>query len=784
MFCKVTKRRPDRNVTGVVSGRSAQAPRKVYFFEDMAIGDLRFSVKLYLACLAAILLPVFLGISVVAWLFIHYAKEVPPLEDLRSISPTLSTQVLDKDGMPFGEFYVERRNWVPLDSIPLQLQQAVLAIEDRKFYEHWGMNLHRTVGAAVNTLVKRRRQGGSTLTQQLAKNVFLTSERKIKRKIKEAITAVKLERYYTKRQLLTFYLNEIYLGNGAYGMQAAARVYFGKDVWKLDLVEMATLAGMIQSPEKYRPDRHKEAAQKRRNVVLGAMADVGYITAEQAEQVAALPVKALKSRKANSDGAYFLEVVRSHIEKEWGEDALYHKGLVVHLPVDRKIQMAADSAVAKWVWEVQRLVNRRVVNRLQLGKKYGMRDSIASVKLDSLFRLYLDEKGKKTWKDSVEYADTLEYYPVQAAVIVIENRTGQVRCLVGGKNFDNFKFNRAVQAQRQAGSTFKPFVYGAAIEKGALPSDIMLDDTVAIDDGTGNLWTPHNYDGTYEGPITLRRALMLSKNMPAVQTAIRYGVDGVVDLARRAGIQSPLPKVYSLSLGSADVNLLEMTSAYSSFANLGTRYEPRMWDSITSQDGAVMERTHPQSSKVMDSSNAYVLLDMMRDVVRHGTAFGIVANGFSFPSGGKTGTTNDYTDAWYIGFTPLYTCGVWMGFDQKKKLGSGFTGARVALPIWIDVMKAAHKGRQMVDWPRPSKVVSFTACAKPRADGTCAEQRMEFGVAGSPGLDQSNVDSATRARMLRYSPGVSAAPSGTKAGTATKQDSISNAPVRKGPSLF
>ncbi len=750
----------------------------------MAIADLRFSVKLYFACLAAVLFPVVLGLLVVGWLFLHYNKEVPPLDDLRSISPTLSTQVLDKDGMPFGEFFVERRNWVPLDSIPVQLQQAVLAIEDRKFYDHWGMNLHRTVGAAINTVIKRRRQGGSTLTQQLAKNVFLTSEKKLKRKIKEAITAVKLERYYTKRQLLTFYLNEIYLGNGAYGMQAAARVYFGKDVWKLDLVEMATLAGMIQSPEKYRPDRFKDAAQRRRNVVLQAMSSVGYITPEQAEQASTLGVKVLRTKKANTDGAYFLEVVRAHIEREWGEDALYHKGLVVHLPLDRKIQMAADSAVAKWVWEVQRLVNRRVVNKLKLGKKYGMRDSIASVKLDSLFRLYLDEKGKKTWKDSVEYADTLEYYPVQAAVVLIENKTGQVRTLVGGKNFDNFKFNRAVQAQRQAGSTFKPFVYGAAIEKGALPSDIMLDDTVAIDDGTGNLWAPHNYDNTYEGPITLRRALMLSKNMPAVQTAIRYGIDGVVDLARRAGIQSPLPKVYSLSLGSADVKLLEMTSAYSSFATLGTRYEPRMWDSISSQDGAVMERTHPVSNKVMDSANAYVLVDMLRDVVRHGTAYGVVAKGFTFPSGGKTGTTNDYTDAWYIGFTPLYTCGVWMGFDQKKKLGSGFTGGKVALPIWIDVMKAAHRGKQTVEWARPSRVVSFTACAKPQADGTCAQQRMEFGVAGNPNLDQVNMDSATRARMLRFSAGMAAPPAATKPGVGPRLDSTSNAPVRKGPSLF
>ncbi|MEK7393232.1 MAG: penicillin-binding transpeptidase domain-containing protein, partial [Fibrobacterota bacterium] len=291
-------------------------------------------------------------------------------------------------------------------------------------------------------------------------------------------------------------------------------------------------------------------------------------------------------------------------------------------------------------------------------------------------------------------------------------------------------------------------------------------------------------------------ALMLSKNMPAVQTGIRYGFDAVIDLARRACISSPLPKVYSLSLGSADVNLMEMTSAYSSFANLGMRYEPRMWDSITSQDGALLERSNPKSSKVMDSASAYVINDMMRDVVRHGTAFGVAASGFNFPSGGKTGTTNDYTDAWYIGYTPIYTCGVWMGFDQKKKLGSGFTGAKVAVPIWIDVMKAAHRGRPVVDWPRPSRVVSFTACAKPKADGTCGEQRMEFGVAGNPNLDQASMDSATRARLMKAIPGFGASTTPVTAPGATvpagafgakpgaKVDSNANAPVRKGPSLF
>jgi penicillin-binding protein 1A len=240
---------------------------------------------------------------------------------------------------------------------------------------------------------------------------------------------------------------------------------------------------------------------------------------------------------------------------------------------------------AKWTWEVQKQVNRRIVNRLKFGKRFGVSDSMAANKFDSLFSIYLKQIGKTTWKDSADEADKVEYYTVQAAVVVIENKTGEVRALVGGKSFDNSKFNRAIQAERQAGSTFKPFVYGNAIEKGALPSDIVLDDTVAIDDGSGKIWTPHNYDNTYEGYVTLRHALMLSKNLPAIQTAIRYGVDGVIDLARRAGIRSPLPKVYSLALGAADVNLMEMTSAYSAFANLGVRYEPRLWDSINTQDG-------------------------------------------------------------------------------------------------------------------------------------------------------------------------------------------------------
>lgn len=752
----------------------------------MAFAHLKFSPRLYLICLSIVGIPALLGLGAVVLVFWAYSKEVPPLEDLKSITPTLSTQVLDKDGKPFGEFFVERRNWVPLDSIPLPLQQAVMAIEDREFYNHWGMNLYRTMGAAVNTVVRRRRQGGSTLTQQLARNVFLTQERSLKRKIQEAITAVRLERYYTKRQLLTFYLNEIYLGGGAYGMQAAARLNFGKDVWKLDLLECATLAGMIQSPERYRPDKNKELTQKRRNTVLYSMAQVGTLDEAKAHEAMALPVKAIARKRANTDGAYFLEAVRHHIEKEWGEDALYHKGLVVHLPVDRRIQMAADSSVVRWTWDVQRQVNRRVVTKLKLGKRYKMSDSLASVKLDSLFRLYLNEEKKTTWKDSVEFADELEYYPVQAAVIVIENKTGQVRALVGGKNFDNFKFNRATQSLRQAGSTFKPFVYGSAIEKGALPSDIVLDDTVAIDDGSGKVWTPHNYDNSYDGYVTLRRALMQSKNMPAIQTAIRYGVDGVVDLARRAGIRSPLPKVYSLALGSADVSLLEMTSAYSSFANLGVRYEPRLWDSINTQDGALLERTAPVSHKVMDSANAYVLMDMMRDVIRRGTGYPVVSSGFTFPTAGKTGTTNDYTDAWFIAYTPVYTCGVWMGFDQKKKLGSGFTGGKVALPIWVDVMKTAHRAIPPVEWPRPAKVTTFTACGKPKPDGTCAEMRMEFGVAGNPHIGAQTIDTTQKGPVSVVIPSAAgnAAPVVKDGKPKLPTPVDSSAPARKGPSLF
>jgi penicillin-binding protein 1A len=750
----------------------------------MALAQLRFSPRLYLVCLAALGIPALFVVATVGALFWVYSKDVPPLEDLKSISPTLSTQVLDKDGMPFGEFFVERRDWVPLDSIPLPLQQAVISIEDRRFYQHWGMNLWRTVGAGINTVIRRHRQGGSTLTQQLAKNVFLTQQKKLSRKIKEAITAVMLERYYTKRQLLTYYLNEIYLGDGTYGMQAAARIYFGKDVWKLNLVECATLAGMIQSPERYRPDRRTELVQHRRNQVLRAMADEGYITRVQCDEASALRVKAIPARRPNEDGAYYLEAVRQHVEKEWGEEALYHKGLVVHLPVDRRIQLAADSSVAKWTWDVQKQVNRRIVGKLRFGKRFGLPDSTAAVKFDSLFSLYLKQIGKTTWKDSADEADRVEYYTVQAAVVVIENKTGEVRALVGGKSFDNSKFNRAIQAERQAGSTFKPFVYGNAIEKGALPSDIVLDDTVAIDDGSGTIWTPHNYDNTYEGYVTLRHALMLSKNLPAIQTAIRYGVDGVIDLARRAGIRSPLPKVYSLALGAADVNLMEMTSAYSSFANLGVRYEPRLWDSINTQDGTLMERTSPKSSRVMDSANAYVLVDMMRDVIRHGTGYGVLASGFTFPAAGKTGTTNDYTDAWFMGYTPVYTCGIWMGFDQKKKLGPGFTGAKVALPIWVDVMKVAHRNISPVEWPRPSRVVSYTACAKPNPDGTCGEQRMEFAVAGNPNLDPRALDSTAKLRPVSPALKPAAAPShgtGTP-GPATKADS--SGPVRRGPTLF
>jgi len=749
-----------------------------------------FSWRLFAEIFAVLAFLSIVAVAGIAGLVKHYTSEIPSLEDLRTISPTLSTRILDKDEKPFGEFFVERRNWCPLDSIPPVMRQAVLSIEDRKFYHHWGINLTRVGGAILANVRRFKSQGASTLTQQLARNVFLDQKKNFGRKVKEAITAVMLERYYTKDQLLEFYLNQVYLGASAYGVQAASQVYFGKNVWELRTEEAALLAGLIQRPESYRPDKKIDAAKRRRNVVLKAMAEEKYITRDQYTEMASLPVKVVPFRRANTDGAYFLEAVRQHIEKTRGEDALYHAGLTVHTTVDRNIQMAADRAVAAQARKLQVRVNRRASGFAKMGKMFAVSDSVIGLNMDEYFSRYLKKIGARTDADSVRIADSIGYNTVQAAAIVIDNATGAVRALTGGRNFEESKFNRAMQSMRQAGSTFKPFVYGFAVEQGAIGSDVMLDDTVAIDDGAGRIWTPHNYDNKYEGPMTLRKALALSKNMPTIQVEMKYGAKGVVEFAHRFGIKSDLPAVYALALGSADVTLWDMTSAYTVFANLGNKKTPHMIDSVVSRQETTLERFRPKSVQVMDSSYAYLTLDLLRDVVRRGTGSEIQSSGFKWPAGGKTGTTNDYTDAWYIGFTQQYTCGIWVGFDQKKKLGPGYTGAMIALPVWLEIMKVAQAPQKVVEWPRPSGVQTIQACGKPRRDGSCEEMRTEFVVKGSAaalrgGIDSSHVSAPTPAPTPSKPAPAPAKPlAAAKPEPKHSEPKTAPAPDRKKPSLF
>ena len=750
-----------------------------------------FSWRLFAEIFAVLAFLSIVAVAGIAGLVKHYTSEIPSLEDLRTISPTLSTRILDKDEKPFGEFFVERRNWCPLDSIPPVMRQAVLSIEDRKFYHHWGINLKRLGGAVLaNMRSFRKSQGASTLTQQLARNVFLDQKKNYARKVKEAITAVMLERYYTKDQLLEFYLNQVYLGASAYGVQAASQVYFGKNVWELRTEEAALLAGLIQRPESYRPDKKIDAAKRRRNVVLKAMAEEKYITRDQYTEMASLPVKVVPFRRANTDGAYFLEAVRQHIEKTRGEDALYHAGLTVHTTVDRNIQVAADRAVAAQARKLQVRVNRRASGFAKMGKMFAVSDSVIGLNMDEYFSRYLKKIGARTDADSVRIADSIGYNTVQAAAIVIDNATGAVRALTGGRNFEESKFNRAMQSMRQAGSTFKPFVYGFAVEQGAIGSDVMLDDTVAIDDGAGRIWTPHNYDNKYEGPMTLRKALALSKNMPTIQVEMKYGAKGVVEFAHRFGIKSDLPAVYALALGSADVTLWDMTSAYTVFANLGNKKTPHMIDSVVSRQETTLERFRPKSVQVMDSSYAYLTLDLLRDVVRRGTGSEIQSSGFKWPAGGKTGTTNDYTDAWYIGFTQQYTCGIWVGFDQKKKLGPGYTGAMIALPVWLEIMKVAQAPQKVVEWPRPSGVQTIQACGKPRRDGSCEEMRTEFVVKGSAAALRGGIDSSHISAPAPAPTPSKPAPAPAKPVAAAKPEpkhsepKTAPAPDRKKPSLF
>lgn len=653
--------------------------------------------------------------SMCTWVYV--SSELPSLAQLEQIDPKLVTHVYDKDSLVAHEYFVERRVWTPFDSIPKMAMNAVMATEDRNFYDHWGMNIWAIPGAILeSTFSGRKLRGASTLTQQLSKLLFLTPERKLSRKIKEVMTAIRIEQTYTKDEIIEFYMNEVYLAAGNYGFQAAGQYYFGRPLDSLTIPEFAVLAGMLQRPEAYRPDRHPEASLDRRNTVLYAMYDADYITKDEYHKYMATPLQIISHAGDNEAGLYFYEEIRKYMEKKYGENSLYADGVSIFSTIDPSIQAYAERAAKEQLEKVQKRIKQRTIARLNLGPRYHMRNDSTLVHFDSIYTLFKrDYLAKDTASDLSKrhFPDSLLYHEAQVAAVLIENETGAIRAMIGGANFNESKWNRAVQSLRQPGSSFKPIVYATAMDNGASPCDSVNDQPITIPDpdDPAKTWRPANFTLDFEGMMTLRRALYLSKNLPAIQTGLKYGLNNVVSYARKFGIQkSPLKAVPSLALGSVGATLMEMTSAYTVFPNGGTRIEPYMIESIVDKNGEIIEKKTKVEHEVIRPASAFLMVDMLKDVNVRGTAARVWASGFYHPSGGKTGTTNDYTDAWYIGFTKQYTMGVWVGPDAPATMGAGHTGTEDALPIWIAVMKELHKDLPKKSFPVPSGVTSRNIC--------------------------------------------------------------------------
>lgn len=617
----------------------------------------------------------------------HLVTELPSIAQLEGWIPKQTTRVFAADSTLLYNFAVERRTWVPLSRIPDNVVKAFLAIEDRRFYEHGPFDWPRIGGALVEDLkTLSLKEGGSTITQQLARTIFLTPQKTIPRKLKEAILAVELERSYTKDEILELYLNQIYFGSGSYGVEAAAQAFFGKSVRTLTPPEAALIAGLPPAPARYSPLVNRDLAIERRNTVLKAMAEVGYITPEESEEARATEL-VLRDKKADSRlGAYFVEHVRRLLQEQFGSEAIYQQGLKVYTTLNPRLQ-----ALAEEVLEAQ----------------------LDSIEADPSYH----HLSKKHYEQLPEPAAGWRYDPtrrtpyLQGALVAIDPATGDVLALVGGRDYHDSKFNRAIQARRQPGSIFKPFVYTAAIDNGIPPSYVLRDSPITLLQPDSTLWQPTNFDERFRGPVVLREGLRHSINLVAIKLLQQVGATSVVQYAHRMGIESPLPAVQSLAIGSAGVTPLEVVRAYSTFASLGERITPRFITRVEDSQGRVLLETAVQRERVLDEQSAYLMVDLLQDVVNRGTGARARRLGFARPAGGKTGSTNDFTDAWFVGFTPQLVAGVWVGFDEPRTIMPQGVGARLALPAWTEFMKGALEGQPVEEFlAPPSGLTSRSVC--------------------------------------------------------------------------
>jgi penicillin-binding protein 1A len=694
-------------------------------------------------------------LGILSGVMFAFAGDLPQVSALDNYSPSTITRIYSTGGQVIGEFATQRRVVVGYDDINPVLRQAIIATEDAEFDRHFGVNIWRIFVAALTDILERRRaQGASTLTQQLARNLKeqfgLTKEKSFERKVREAILAIQIEKRYTKKEIFTIYCNQMYLGHGAYGVEAASRLYFNKSNKQLNLEEAALIAGIFQTPERQSPFVDMKRATQRRNVVLQRMADEHYLTQQQADAAKQRPI-VTRGAPTQPPGIapYFVEEVRKHLEKQYGAKMLYENGLAVRTTLDAQLQEIANRSLERGLRIYDKRHGWRKPTRNVIAERHtieGFRDErwARSIAVGDIvpavvvtapksgaaqlrigpYHADLERAGygwtRRTPADLFKPGDlvdvavakidpaaltatvTLEQTPLaEGAMLAIDNHTGQIKAMVGGWSFTRSKFNRAVQAYRQLGSTFKPIVYTAAIDRGFTPSSIIVDAPVSYAAGNGQIYSPHNYDHQFLGAITLRYALEESRNIPAIKMMETLGPKNVLEYAKRFGFEEDFPPYLPIALGAGDATLLDITSAYTTFPNQGVRMKPFMVQSVKDRDGNLLEDNRGEPTDVIRADTAYVMTNMLRGVLSpRGTGARAAQLASQWPLAGKTGTVDENTDAWFVGFDPDITVGVWLGFDDKRKsLGGSEQGALAALPIWMDFMKAYIDGRPDKDEP-------------------------------------------------------------------------------------
>lgn len=760
--------------------------------------------KVFKYLLIVSILSLILLASIGFGVYYYITSSLPKLETIKDYRPEVVSTVYSDDNKVVGEFFLEKRVLVPFSKMPKVLINAFVAAEDGRFFEHGGISIVAILRAAIKNIEAGGVvQGGSTITQQVAKALLLSPERKFIRKAKEAILAYRMEKRFSKEDILSLYLNHIYLGEGAYGVEAASMTYFGKHVEDITLPEAAILAGLPSSPSKHSPISHFEKAKERQIYVLQRMLEDKYITRDEEERARNEKLNLRKKEDLNKQPApYFTEHVRRYISEKYGDDVLYHDGLKIYTELNIKMQESAEKAVIEGLKELDKRQGFRGPLRTL---KSGEIDAFSKKQQDYTSKNYLnagtsiegvavniDNKAKfatirigeisaklnfadmlwaapylpnvgdvllvrvkginpKNW----EFTVALDQEPeVQGALVALDPYTGYVKALVGGYDYKKTEFNRAVQSRRQPGSAFKPFIYAAALDKGFTPASIIVDSPVIFEESLkGQDWKPKNYDAKFYGPTSFRDALIHSRNVVSIKILKDIGVEYLIDYATRLGINSPLNKDFSLALGSSGVSLMEITSAYGVFATQGDKAEPIFITKVVNRDGKVLEENYPLVMNVLSRGTAYIMTNLMEGVVQSGTGQAVKAIGR--PAAGKTGTTNDLSDAWFIGFTPDMVAGAWVGFDQIKPLGEKETGGRAAAPIWLKFMQGAVAGTPVKGFPVPEDVV-FVKIDKETgllATSKTKDPLFECFKEGTAPTEYSNPDALQGADFFRFEAG-------------------------------